>query len=159
MKHFPHEAYIARAVALSEENMNSGNGGPFGAVIVLNDEIIAEGTNCVTTCIDPTAHAEVNAIRIACKKLNTFSLHGCIMYASCEPCPMCLSAIYWARLDAVYYAATRHDAAFAGFDDEFFYKELELPLEQKTLPIKRLIVPEAAEVLKQWRSKTDKVAY
>lgn len=159
MKHFPHETYIARAVALSEENMQNGGGGPFGAVIVYQGEIIAEGINCVTTCMDPTAHAEVTAIRDACKKLNTFSLQGCIIYASCEPCPMCLSAIYWARIDAIYYAATRHDAAFAGFDDEFFYKEMELPPEQKTIPIKRLEIPEAAEVLKQWKFKADKVAY
>ncbi|MGZ8568218.1 MAG: nucleoside deaminase [Bacteroidia bacterium] len=150
---------MTRAVALSEENMQSGVGGPFGAVIVFNGQIIAEGTNCVTTCMDPTAHAEINAIREACKKLNNFSLQGCVLYASCEPCPMCLSAIYWARLDAVFYAATRHDAAFAGFDDEFLYKELELPMEKRHLPIKRLIVPQATEVLKQWRTKEDKVAY
>ncbi|RYD79367.1 MAG: nucleoside deaminase [Sphingobacteriales bacterium] len=159
MKHFPHEAYIARAVELSAENMQQGNGGPFGAVIVRNGEIIAEGTNCVTTCMDPTAHAEVTAIREACKKLNDFSLEGCILYASCEPCPMCLSAIYWARIDAVYFAATRYDAAYAGFDDDFLYRELHQPIEKRTLPIQQIQNQQATEILKNWRHKTDKVAY
>ena len=159
MNHFPHETYIARAIALSAENMESGKGGPFGAVIVYNGEIIAEGTNCVTTCMDPTAHAEVTAIREACKKLNNFSLQGCILYASCEPCPMCLSAIYWARLDAVYFAATRYDAAYAGFDDEFLYKELNISPENRSLPIEQLHEPKATEILREWRQKADKVAY
>ncbi len=159
MKHFPHEVYIARAIALSEESMQSGTGGPFGAVIVYEGKIIAEGTNCVTTCLDPTAHAEVTAIREACKKLNNFSLQGCILYASCEPCPMCLSAIYWARLDAVYFAATRQDAAYAGFDDEFLHKELALPPEERSLAIHKLHAPKATEILQSWKFKTDKVAY
>jgi tRNA(Arg) A34 adenosine deaminase TadA len=159
MKHFSHQAHIERAISLSEENMQNGTGGPFGAVIVFENKIIAEGTNCVTTGMDPTAHAEITAIRQACKTLNNFSLEGCVLYASCEPCPMCLSAIYWARLDAVYYAATRYDAAFAGFDDEFLYKELLLPTEKRTLPIAQIVQPRSSEILKLWREKTDKVHY
>ena len=125
--------FLQKAVALAEENVRTGKGGPFGAVITLNDEIIATGTNLVTHCFDPTAHAEISAIRAACQKLNSFQLEECTLYSSCEPCPMCLGAIYWSRLKRLVFAADKHQAERAGFDDTFIYKEISLPYSQRKL--------------------------
>ena len=127
------EKYIKMAIDLAIENVKNGNGGPFGALIVKDDHIIATGVNTVTTTNDPTAHAEVNAIRNACAQLDSFQLDGCTIYSSCEPCPMCLGAIYWARADKLVFAATKIDAAKAGFDDSFIYDEIELPIENRKL--------------------------
>ena len=154
-----HDRHMLRAIRLSAERMRSGNGGPFGAVIVKNGEILAEGFNQVTTANDPTAHAEVMAIRRACEKLETFSLEGCTIYTSCEPCPMCLSAIYWARLEAIYFANTREDAADIGFDDDFLYREIPKPLSERQILTEKLDLTEAKEVFEEWRAKPDKVMY
>lgn len=146
------------AIELSEQNVKQGMGGPFGAVIVKDSEIIAQSANQVIPQTDPTAHAEVSAIRLACKQLGTYNLQGCIIYTSCEPCPMCLGAIYWAHIDIVYYGNTKSDAASIGFDDHFIYKELELPLEQRKLQITQLLRNEAQPAFKLWQlsmSKTD----
>ncbi len=150
---------MAEAIKLSLEMMRANKGGPFGAVVVKNGVIIAKGFNKVTSTNDPTAHAEVVAIRKACQKLKTFQLTGCELYTSCEPCPMCLGAIYWARLDKVYYANTEEDAARVGFDDHFIYQELERPLDRRRLPIKQMMREEALQVFKEWEEKTDKVQY
>ena len=150
--------FINQAIDLATENVRNG-GGPFGAVIVKDGEVIATGVNRVTSNADPTAHAEVQAIRSACAKLGHFELKGCVLYTSCEPCPMCLGAIYWARLDRVVYAGTQTDAAEAGFDDSFIYKEIDLPMSSRSIPfrwdgdIKRL------EPFDEWRLKSDKVEY
>jgi tRNA(Arg) A34 adenosine deaminase TadA len=151
--------FMKRAVELSRENMQRGQGGPFGAVIVKNGQIIAEGWNKVTSINDPTAHAEVTAIRKACEALNTFDLQGCEIYTSCEPCPMCLAAIYWARLEKIYYANTRVDAANIDFDDEFLYQELQKPLDRRTIPTIQIDRAEALPVFEEWRNKTDKIPY
>ena len=150
---------MRRAVELSAQHMREGAGGPFGAVIVKNGKVIAEGWNRVTSSNDPTAHAEVTAIRDACKALGTFSLEGCDIYTSCEPCPMCLSAIYWARLDRIYFANTRQDAAAIGFDDEFLYQEVPKSIEARSIPTFKLNVSEAAAVFAEWQAKPDKVRY
>ena len=150
---------MRRAVALSAQHMRDGAGGPFGAVIVKDGKVIAEGWNRVTSTNDPTAHAEVTAIRDACKALGTFSLEGCEIYTSCEPCPMCLSAIYWARLDRIYFANSREDAAAIGFDDEFLYREVPKAVEERSIPTVRLPLPEAAAVFAEWKAKPDKVEY
>lgn len=154
-----HKKFLERAIELSLAGMNNNSGGPFGAVIVRDDEIIAEGNNQVTSKNDPTMHAEIVAIRNACKKLETFDLSGCKIYTSCEPCPMCLGAIYWARLDKIYYANTREDAAKIGFDDDFIYKELDLPKDDRSLKIEQLIDPKAKEVFKKWEEKENKIKY
>jgi len=151
--------YMQLAIDLAKENVKKGFGGPFGAVIVKNGEVIAQAANSVTSTNDPTAHAEVNAIRQACKKLNTFNLSGCEIYASCEPCPMCLSAIYWARIDKVYVAATKKDAAEAGFDDEFIYKELDLPETKRQLKTSELLMEEGQKPFIEWKQKADKITY
>ena len=151
--------YLQRRIEIAETNCKTNNGGPFGAVIVRNGEIVAECGNSVTTTNDPTAHAEVNAIRAACKKLNTFDLSDCEIYASCEPCPMCLSAIYWARIPKLYYAANKHDAKDAGFDDSFIYKELALPPRERKTPVENILHNEALVPFDLWREKDDKVAY
>lgn len=153
-----HERFMRIAIELSEQNVKQGMGGPFGAVIVKDSEIIAQSANQVIPQTDPTAHAEVSAIRLACKQLGTYNLQGCIIYTSCEPCPMCLGAIYWAHIDIVYYGNTKSDAASIGFDDHFIYKELELPLEQRKLQITQLLRNEAQPAFKLWQlsmSKTD----
>ena len=150
---------MRRAVELSAQHMREGAGGPFGAVIVKNGKVIAEGWNRVTSTNDPTAHAEVTAIRDACKALGTFSLEGCDIYTSCEPCPMCLSAIYWARLDRIYFANTRQDAAAIGFDDEFLYREVPKPVEVRSIPTVKHSIPEAAAVFAEWQAKPDKIEY
>ena len=151
--------YMQLAIDLAKENVKKGFGGPFGAVIVKNGEVIAQAANSVTSTNDPTAHAEVNVIRQACKKLNTFNLSGCEIYASCEPCPMCLSAIYWARIDKVYVAATKKDAAEAGFDDEFIYKELDLPENKRQLRTSELLMEEGQKPFIEWKQKADKITY
>lgn len=151
--------FMEEAIALSRQGMMGGDGGPFGAVVVKDGEIIARGNNQVTSTNDPTAHAEVVAIRAACAALNTWQLNGCEIYTSCEPCPMCLGAIYWARPDRVYYANTKADAAQIDFDDDFIYKELELPLEQRTMPMIPLMREEAIAVFHEWAEKSDKVEY
>lgn len=151
--------FMLRAIDLAQNGMDNNEGGPFGCVIVKDGKIIAEGNNRVTTSNDPTAHAEVVAIRNACKKLDAFQLTGCEIYTSCEPCPMCLGAIYWARPSKVYFAATKDDAADAGFDDSFIYEELELPSDQKNIPLIPLERDAAVEVFEKWRLKEDKVKY
>jgi guanine deaminase len=151
--------FMARAIALAIENVVSGRGGPFGAVVVKDGAVIAEGANLVTSSNDPTAHAEVLAIRAACRKLRDFRLTGCEIYSSCEPCPMCLGAIYWARAERVYFAGTRADAAAAGFDDELLYQELKLPLEARKLPMIPLMRAEAAAIFEAWRKSPKRVDY
>ena len=153
------EAFMREAIALSLSNIKTCNGGPFGAVIVKNGEIIARGANNVTSTNDPTAHAEVVAIRQACERLQTFQLTGCEIYASCESCPMCLGAIYWARLDKLYYANTKTDAAAINFDDKFIYEELEKPLDQRSLFTRQLLRDEALEAFKKWSQMDEKIEY
>lgn len=150
---------MQEAIALSIENVKSGKGGPFGAVIVKDGKIIARGANSVTTNNDPTAHAEVMAIRNACKELGTFQLDGCEIYTSCEPCPMCLGAIYWARPDKMYYANTKKDAADINFDDNFIYEELALPYEGRKLETIQIMRDEAMEAFKLWSESISKIEY
>lgn len=150
---------MKRAVDLSHSPMRSGLGGPFGAVVVRNGRVIAEGFNQVTSANDPTAHAEVVAIRAACRALGTFTLAGCELYTSCEPCPMCLAAIYWARLDRVYFANDRTDAARIGFDDESLYQEISMPIENRSLPLIHLPLAEASAAFREWESLDDKTPY
>ncbi|MBK0382645.1 nucleoside deaminase [Pedobacter sp. SD-b] len=154
-----HQEFMRLAIALSHENVEKSLGGPFGAVITKNGEIIAKSANTVTTTNDPTAHAEVAAIRLACKKLNTFNLEGCIIYTSCEPCPMCLGAIYWARLDKMYYANTKRDAAKVGFDDAFIYDELDLKPQDRKLKSEQILASEAIEAFNLWEKCVNKVDY
>ena len=154
-----HATFMRRAVRLSAERMREGAGGPFGAIIVRDGEVIAEGWNRVTSENDPTAHAEVTAIRAACEALSAFSLAGCDIYTSCEPCPMCLAAIYWARIDRIFFANTREDAAAIGFDDELIYGEISKPIDDRIIPTVKLPLPEAAAVFAEWREKPDKVRY
>lgn len=154
-----HQKFMRLAIKLADRNVQKSIGGPFGAVIVKNGKIIAKSGNKVTLKNDPTAHAEVSAIRIACKKLKTFDLQGCVIYTSCEPCPMCLSAIYWAHIDAVYYANTKKDAANIGFDDEFIYKEIDLPYEKRKLPFTQIMRAEALNSFKLWEDSNLKIEY
>lgn len=147
------------AVNLSREGMNQRRGGPFGAVIVKNGKIVGEGYNQVTSTNDPTAHAEVVAIRNACQTLNTFSLEDCEIYCSCEPCPMCLSAIYWARIGKIYFANTKNDAAAIGFDDAFIYQEFEKKPAQRSIPALKIEEPDAAKVFEEWKNLSEKVPY
>ena len=154
-----HEYFMEKAVELSLENMRAGKGGPFGAIIVRQGKIVGTGANHVTFDNDPTAHAEVVAIRDACKNLGTFQLDDCEIYTSCEPCPMCLAAIYWARPKAIYYANTRKDAADIGFDDDFLYEELKKNLEERSLPIHQLDKSNALKVFEERKRKTDKIEY
>ncbi len=149
---------MQRAIDLSIASVRNG-GGPFGAVIARNGEIIAEGSNCVTIDCDPTAHAEVSTIRKAAKKLGTFDLSGCEIFTSCEPCPMCLGAIYWAHLDKIYYANDRKDAAKIGFDDDFIYEELPLKPSERQKPSEILMREEAMEAFRMWQEKEDKTKY
>tara|TARA_R110000868_G_scaffold97614_2_gene268426 strand:+ start:12414 stop:12866 length:453 start_codon:yes stop_codon:yes gene_type:complete len=150
---------MLRAVQLSRTKMDEGCGGPFGAIIVKDGKVIAEGWNKVTSCNDPTAHAEVSAIRAACETLGSFNLAGCEIYTSCEPCPMCLAAIYWARLDRIYYANSRQDAAAIGFDDQFLYDEVAKPIPDRSLPCEHVELGEARDVFAAWDAKEDKIAY
>ena len=151
--------FMARAIQLSIENVHSNNGGPFGAVIVRDGKIIAENVNRVTSTNDPTAHAEVLAIRQACTKLGVFELLDCELYTSCEPCPMCLGAIYWAHISRMYFANSAEDAAAIGFDDSFIYKELKLPHAERKIPTRQMMREEALAAFKAWAEKPDKIAY
>jgi guanine deaminase len=151
--------HMQRAVTIALTKMHADEGGPFGAVIVRDGEIIAEGWNQVTSRNDPTAHAEVVAIRAACERLQTFDLSDCEIFASCEPCPMCLGAIYWARLRALYYGNTRQEAAAIGFDDEFIYKEVCLDPSARNIPTRQLKTPDSDKPFAEWMKKPDKVAY
>lgn len=150
--------FMLDAIELSKENVTKG-GGPFGAVIVKDGKIIAAAANSVTRDNDPTAHAEVNAIRKACASLETFDLSGCIIYTSCEPCPMCLGAIYWAHIDKVFYGNNKRDARQIGFDDKFIYDELELPIEQRKIEFVQLLPEEAIKGFQAWTEKEDKIEY
>ena len=152
-------AFMARAIELSLENVHSGGGGPFGAVVVKDRAIVAEGVNRVTATNDPTAHAEVLAIRQACRQLGTFELRGCDLYSSCEPCPMCLGAIYWARLARIYFAASKEDASKAGFDDSFIYQEFRRRRDQRKIPMVRVKNHRALDAFRSWEQQTNKVPY
>jgi guanine deaminase len=154
-----HEKFMRIAIALSEKNVRESLGGPFGAVIVKDGKMIAKSGNRVTTTNDPTAHAEVSAIRLACKKLKTFDLKGCVIYTSCEPCPMCLSAIYWARIDIIYQANTKTDAADIGFDDKFIYEEFEKPAPDRSIQVNQLLRDEAQQAFKLWENSGMKIHY
>jgi len=147
------------AIRISQEKMRANHGGPFGAVVVRHGEVVGRGWNKVTSSNDPTAHAEVSAIRDACKTLNTFKLDECELYTSCEPCPMCLAAIYWARLKKVYFGNTRQDAAAIGFDDEFLYEQIALPIAKRSLVLEQCCATEAKAAFEEWRTKTDKIPY
>ena len=151
--------FLREAIRLSIEKMEANEGGPFGAVVVRNGEIVGRGWNRVTSTNDPTAHAEVVAIRDACSRLKTFSLAGCEIYSSCEPCPLCLAAIYWSRLDRIYYAATCDDAAAAGFDDRQFYREVKKPAGERSIPMEQALREEAMVALQAWIRKEDRIRY
>ena len=153
------ESFMREAIDLAVENVRTGRGGPFAAVVVRDGEIIARATNTVTTSNDPTAHAEVNAIRQACSVLNDFQLEQCDIYTTCEPCPMCLGAIYWARPRRVYFGATREDAAAAGFDDAMIYREIGCTPEERTLPMEQMLRREAQASFVAWQEKNDRVDY
>ena len=153
------EAFMRRALALAREGMNGNAGGPFGAVVVKDGRIVGEGWNRVTSTNDPTAHAEVVAIREACRALRSFDLSGAEIYASCEPCPMCLAAIYWARIARIHYANTRADAARIGFDDDHIYREFALAIERRAIPMERMLAQEGEADFAAWMKKADKVRY
>ena len=154
-----HQHFMQRAIELSKSNVLSNNGGPFGAVVVKDGKIIGEGVNCVTSINDPTAHAEVQAIRNACKNLHNFDLSGAVIYTSCEPCPMCLSAIYWARIDKIYFGNNRVDAAKIQFDDDLIYTEIPKDPQQRKIPAVELLRSEALKVFDLWNQSTSKIRY
>jgi guanine deaminase len=151
--------FMREAIRISVQMMRRGQGGPFGAVVVRKGKVVGRGWNQVTSGNDPTAHAEVTAIRDACKRLKTFQLTDCELYTSCEPCPMCLSAMYWARLKRVYYGNTRKDAAKIDFDDDFIYQEIPLPIRKRKLPMRQLMRKEALAAFEEWKNKADKIRY
>jgi tRNA(Arg) A34 adenosine deaminase TadA len=151
--------FMAKAIALATENVTSGRGGPFGAVIVRGKEIVATGTNLVTATNDPTAHGEIVAIRNACIALGSFQLQGCHIYTSCEPCPMCLAAIYWSRCDAIFFGGLAADAAAAGFDDAFLYAEVKRPVGERTIPTVNLLHDEAISSFDAWRAQARRIDY
>ena len=151
--------FMREAIRLSLQKMRSNHGGPFGAIIVRRGKIVGRGWNRVTSTNDPTAHAEVVAIREACRRLKTFRLDDCELYTSCEPCPMCLAAIYWARMGKIFYANARRDAAAIGFDDDFLYREVARPVSRRKLPMKQLLRGEALKVFAEWKRKPDKIRY
>ncbi len=151
--------FMHAAIRLSLENMRRGEGGPFGAVVVRRGKIVGRGWNRVTSTNDPTAHAEITAIREACRRLKTFQLDDCEIYASCEPCPMCLAAIYWARIGRIFYAGARRDAAAIGFDDDLIYRELARPVSRRKIPMRQFLRGEALKVFKEWQAKPDKIRY
>ncbi|MFB6248099.1 MAG: nucleoside deaminase [Salinibacter sp.] len=153
------DSFLHEALDLAVENVESGLGGPFAALVVAENEIVARGTNRVTTVRDPTAHAEITAIRAACQERGDFHLDGCVLYSTCEPCPMCLGAIYWARLDGVVYAATRADAAAAGFDDEHIYRELDTPPADRAIPMTQELAESADRPFEAWCNYEDRVEY
>ncbi len=152
-------SHMRRAIELSQEAIDQGLGGPFGAVIVRHDQIVAEGFNRVTSSLDPTAHAEIVAIRAACEVLEDYQLTDCEIYTSCEPCPMCLGAIYWARLTGIYFANSRQDAAEVGFDDDFLYLEIPKSPDERLIPVQRLLTEEARVVFADWQARQDKLMY
>lgn len=152
-------SFMRRAIALAEANVTASGGGPFGAVIVQDGRIIGEGKNQVTGSHDPTAHAEVVAIRAACTEVDSHSLAGCEIYASCEPCPMCLSAIYWARIDRIYFGNSKTDAAAIGFDDDHIYREIPLPIDKRAIPTERILADEAITAFQAWETSDDKIEY
>jgi tRNA(Arg) A34 adenosine deaminase TadA len=154
-----HEAFMRRAIELAQAGIDKNQGGPFGCIVVKDGQIIGEGCNQVTSTNDPSAHAEIVAIREACRNLDSFQLDGCSIYTSCEPCPMCLGAIYWARPANVFFAGTREDAAAAGFDDDMIYDEIEKPNDQRQRPMTSLLREQAIEVFRHWIEKPDKVEY
>jgi guanine deaminase len=154
-----HTEFLQQAIDLAVENAKSGQGGPYGAIVVKDNQVITASGNRVTSTIDPTAHAEVMAIRLACQKLHDFQLRGCILYSSCEPCPMCLGAIYWARLERVYFACSRHDAAAANFDDSFIYDEISVLPHERSIAMLHLNLPNAMQPFNIWAEKSDKVLY
>lgn len=154
-----HIKFMQEAIKLSAQGMGNNEGGPFGAVVVKDGKVVGRGNNKVTMLNDPTAHAEVTAIRDACNNLGTYQLDGCVIYTSCEPCPMCLGAIYWARPDAVYYANHRKDAADIGFDDDFIYTEINVSLDDRKIPMIPLLRDEALQVFNAWKEKDDKTLY
>ena len=151
--------FMRQAIELAENGVSNGEGGPFGAVVVKNGKIIGQGNNKVTSLNDPTAHAEIVAIRDACQNLKSFQLDDCEIYTTCEPCPMCLGAIYWARPKAIHYALTRKDAADIGFDDDFIYQELDKPLNLRKIPMIQVLKSEAQDVFDFWEKKVDKIDY
>ncbi len=151
--------FMWEAIRLSIQNIRDGKGGPFACVVVKEGKIIARGTNCVTSTNDPTAHAEIVAIRNACNALNTFQLDGCEIYTSCEPCPMCLGAIYWARPDSIFYGNGREDAAKIGFDDLFLYEELPKRISERKIPTSQIMREEALAAFREWEQKQDKIQY
>jgi tRNA(Arg) A34 adenosine deaminase TadA len=159
MSRQPNPEFMRRAIALATQNVSSGMGGPFGAVVVRDGQVVGEGANTVTVANDPTAHGEVNAIRAACKALDTFNLSGCELYTSCQPCPMCLAACYWARLDAVYFGAKAADAARAGFDDAFLYEEFRKEEAARALPATQLLGDEAWASFAAWIESPNKIKY
>ena len=152
-------AFMRQAIALADASVATLEGGPFGAVIVRDGRIVGEGSNRVTTDHDPTAHAEIVAIRDACRTLSSFSLEGCVIYTSCEPCPMCLAAIYWARISGIVYGNTREDAARIGFDDDLIYREVALAMDQRSIPIRRLLAGEAMATFDAWSRTTGRIPY
>jgi len=154
-----HEEFMRMAIELSINNVNNNTGGPFGAVVVKDGKLVAKSANLVTTTNDPTAHAEVSAIRLACTELNTFDLSGCVIYTSCEPCPMCLGAIYWARIGKIYYANTKVDADAIGFSDKFIYDELDLPQQDRNLPVEQLMREDALAAFNLWTKNETKKHY
>lgn len=154
-----HETFLQQAIDLAVNNAKTGDGGPYGAVIAKDNQIVAASSNLVARANDPTAHAEIMAIRLACQKLDNFQLHGCILYTSCEPCPMCLGAIYWARLEKVYFACNRHDAAAASFDDSFIYKEIALPPSERHIAMLQINLPDALRPFTAWAKNNHKVLY
>lgn len=151
--------FMRRAIELAQDGIDANDGGPFGAIIVKDGRIIGEGCNRVTSTNDPTAHAEIVAIREACRNLNSFQLEGCLIYTSCEPCPMCLGAIYWARPARMYFACTREDAAGVGFDDDFIYEEIERPIEERRIESINFLREEGLTVFENWANKPDKTEY
>lgn len=153
------EGFLKQTLELAKDHMQKGLGGPFGAIVVKDDKIVGRGFNAVTTKNDPTAHAEVQAIRDACQNLGSFQLEDCEVFSSCEPCPMCLGAIYWARPKALYFASSREDAAEAGFDDDFIYKEIILPIGQRSIPTFHVATQGHTEVFNLWKQKQDRVDY
>lgn len=154
-----HDRFMRKAIALAVENVEQGRGGPFAALVVRDGSLVAAGTNQVTTAHDPTAHAEVSAIRAACAALDDFQLTGCTLYTTCEPCPMCFGAIYWARLDRVFYASTQDDAAAAGFDDAHIYEELSHPPASRSIPMRQHLRDEAGRAFEAWRQHDERVEY
>jgi guanine deaminase len=159
MSEDPHAAHLREAVRIAAENVRAGRGGPFGALVAKDGAVVGRGTNLVTSTDDPTAHAEIVAIRDACRRLGSFQLAGCDVYTSSEPCPMCLAALYWARPDRVFYANGREEAAEAGFDDQFIYRELERPPGARSLRLRKVDVPGAREPFRLWLAKEDRIEY